>query len=267
MTRPYSEDLRERALMMADAGQTIRAIGAALQINPSCVSKWRKLKRDTGGLKPGKIGGHKPRVLTGKWAAWLRRRVLSGRRCTLRGLAAELAARGVKTESRAIWEFLHAEGLSFKKKLRAAEQNRPDIARKRAHWLALQGRIDPQRLVFIDETWVKTNMAPLRGWGLRGRRLETHVPQGHWVTLTFVAALRCDRITAPCVFDGPINGLSFLAKSWCRPSSRATSSSWTISAAAKAKLCGERSARSAPSSSSCPHAVPISIQSSRSSQS
>jgi len=58
---------------------------------------------------------------------------------------------------------------------------------------------------------VKTNMAPLRGWGLRGRRLETHVPQGHWVTLTFVAALRYDRMTAPCVFDGPINGLSFLA--------------------------------------------------------
>ncbi len=75
----------------------------------------------------------------------------------------------------------------------------------------MQGRIDPQRLVFIDETWVKTNMAPLRGWGLRGRRLEAHVPQGHWITLTFVAALRCDRVTAPCVFDGPINGLSFLA--------------------------------------------------------
>lgn len=54
-------------------------------------------------------------------------------------------------------------------------------------------------------------MAPLRGWGLRGRRLEAHVPQGHWVTLTFVAALRYDRMTAPCVFDGPINGLSFLA--------------------------------------------------------
>jgi len=115
MTRPYSEDLRERAVRMAEAGQTIRAIGAVLRISPSCVSKWRKLKRDTGGLKPGKIGGHKPRVLSGKWAAWLRRRVLSGRRCTLRGLAAELAARGVKTESRAIWVFLHAEGLSFKK--------------------------------------------------------------------------------------------------------------------------------------------------------
>lgn len=115
MTRPYSEDLRERAVALAEAGQTIRAIGTALQISPSCVSKWRKLKRETGELRPGKIGGHKRRVLTGKWAAWLRRRVLSGRRCTLRGLAAELAMRGVKTDSRAVWVFLHAEGLSFKK--------------------------------------------------------------------------------------------------------------------------------------------------------
>jgi transposase len=49
-------------------------------------------------------------------------------------------------------------------------------------------------------------MAPLRGWGPRGQRLDAHVPHGHWKTLTFVAALRHDRIDAPCVLDGPING-------------------------------------------------------------
>ena len=53
-------------------------------------------------------------------------------------------------------------------------------------------------------------MAPLRGWGIRGKRLVAHVPHGHWKTLTFLAALRSDSITAPCVFDGPINGESFL---------------------------------------------------------
>ena len=53
-------------------------------------------------------------------------------------------------------------------------------------------------------------MAPLRGWGTCGRRLVAHVPHGHWKTLTFLAALRSDSITAPCVFDGPINGESFL---------------------------------------------------------
>jgi transposase len=65
--------------------------------------------------------------------------------------------------------------------------------------------------VFIDETWVKTNMAPLRGWCRRGKRLIGKAPHGRWRTLTFIAALRMDRIDAPCVFDGPINGASFLA--------------------------------------------------------
>ena len=74
----------------------------------------------------------------------------------------------------------------------AAEQTRPDVARKRARWKAYQDRIDRRRLVFIDETWVKTNMAPLRGWGPRGQRLRAMVPYGHWKTMTFLAALRHD---------------------------------------------------------------------------
>lgn len=85
------------------------------------------------------------------------------------------------------------------------------MARKRARWKAYQNRLDPARLVFIDETWAKTNMTPLRGWAPRGKKLVTKIPQGRWRTLTFLAALRCDRIDAPCVIDGPIDGESFLA--------------------------------------------------------
>jgi len=65
--------------------------------------------------------------------------------------------------------------------------------------------------VFIDETWTKTNMAPLRGWGPCGARVKAKAPFGRWKTMTFIAALRCDRIDAPCLFDGPINGEAFLA--------------------------------------------------------
>jgi transposase len=92
-----------------------------------------------------------------------------------------------------------------------AEQDRPDIARQRHRWKAHQHRVDPRRLVFLDETWVKTNMAPLRGWGLRGKRLAASVPYGHWMTMTFIAALRHDRVAAPCIIDGPINGALFTA--------------------------------------------------------
>lgn len=93
------------------------------------------------------------------------------------------------------------------------------MARRRVRWRSRQAGVDPRRLVFIDETpdqvrgrlWAKTNMAPLRGWGRRGERLIGKAPHGRWRTLTFIAALRVDRIDAPCVFDGPINGQKFLA--------------------------------------------------------
>jgi transposase len=98
-----------------------------------------------------------------------------------------------------------------KKTVVAAEQERPDIARKRARWKAHQGKLDATRLVFIDEAWIKTNMAPLRGWGPRNRRLVQKTPHGHWATQTFIAALRHDRIDAPFVIDGPINGEMFTA--------------------------------------------------------
>ena len=65
MTNPYSEDLRERALARADAGETVRSIAEAIQISPSYISKWKKLRRETGELKPGKMNGHKKRTLSG----------------------------------------------------------------------------------------------------------------------------------------------------------------------------------------------------------
>ena len=88
---------------------------------------------------------------------------------------------------------------------------RAKVARRREQWKKFQGLIDPARYVFVDETWAKTNMAPLRGWAPVGQRLHAKVPYGHWKTMTFIAALRCDRIDAPFVFDQPINGASFTA--------------------------------------------------------
>ena len=77
-----------------------------------------------------------------------------------------------------------------KKTLFALERARADIARHRRRWKTWQDRLDPHRLVFIDETWIRTNMAPLRGWGPKGKRLHGFAPHGRWRTLTFVGALR-----------------------------------------------------------------------------
>jgi transposase len=95
--------------------------------------------------------------------------------------------------------------------MRAAEQQRADVARARRRWIREQGMLDPARLVFIDETAVSTNMARLKGRGPRGVRLIGRVPHGHWKTITFVAALRHDRMVAPFVVEGAMNGEMFLA--------------------------------------------------------
>lgn len=80
----------------------------------------------------------------------------------------------------------------------------------RANWKQEQPRLDPQKLVFIDETGASTNMTRPRGRCRRGKRLVAKVPQGHWKTTTFVAGLRQDGMTAPFVVDAPMDGEIFL---------------------------------------------------------
>jgi transposase len=81
----------------------------------------------------------------------------------------------------------------------------------RSAWQAEQKHLEPSRLVFIDETWMTTNMTPRYGRAVKGQRLLGYAPHGHWQTTTFLAALCHDRLAAPAVFNGPINGETFLA--------------------------------------------------------
>ena len=104
-----------------------------------------------------------------------------------------------------------ATASALKKSLRAAEQDRPDVAEARACWKQDQASLDPEHLVFLDETGTSTNMVRLHGRAPRGQRLIDKVPHGHWVTTTFLAGLRVGALTAPCVIDGPMNGATFLA--------------------------------------------------------
>jgi len=88
------------------------------------------------------------------------------------------------------------------------------VKERRQAWIELLPGFDPKRLVFIDETWATTQMTPARGRCLKGERLLCKAPHGHWMTTTFLAGLRHDRIDAPIVLDGPVNGVIFLA--WVR---------------------------------------------------
>lgn len=98
-----------------------------------------------------------------------------------------------------------------KKTAHASEQERADIKERREAWFDGQLDLDPEKLVFIDETWTTTNMARKNGRAPKGERLRAGVPHGHWKTTTFVAGLRLTGMTAPMVLDGPINGQWFQA--------------------------------------------------------
>ncbi len=96
-----------------------------------------------------------------------------------------------------------------KKTAHAAEQDRPDVLKRRRDWFEGQLDLNPDRLVFIDETWASTNMARHHGRCAKGERLRVGLPHGHWRTTTFVSALTVRGLIAPFVLDGPINRNAF----------------------------------------------------------
>ena len=211
MPRAYSTDLRMRVIAAMQAGATCRAVAASFDIAPSTAGKWNRAYSRSGSVGPARIGGFLRSTLE-PHGAWIREQVRARPEITVRELARRVnELLGLAVGRDAVWRFLKRCGLSFKKMTRVAdERERPDVKRRRERWMRHQGRIGPERLVFLDETCVKTNMAPLRGWGPKGERLPGPAPFGHWNTSTFIAALRHDRIDAPWVFDGPVNGEVFL---------------------------------------------------------
>ena len=98
-----------------------------------------------------------------------------------------------------------------KKTAHASEQDRPDVLKGRRDWFDGQVDLDPEKLVFIDETGLSTKMARRYGRSPRGERCRSGVPHGHWKTTTFTGALRLTGMTAPMVLDGAMNGIAFRA--------------------------------------------------------
>jgi transposase len=98
-----------------------------------------------------------------------------------------------------------AEPVFQRKTIHAAEQDRPDVAERRRVWRRGQAQHDAHRLIFIDETWAKTNMTRLRGRAPRGQRLLGKVPHGHWKTTTLIAALGFEGVRCSTVVDGAVN--------------------------------------------------------------
>ena len=130
MVGPLSMDLRKRLVLAVEReGISARAAAARFGVSGNSALRWVRLYRETGSLAPGKIGGHKPRLLSGVNRDWLLERMKSD--FTLRGLVAELAERKVAVAYVQVWRFAHDEGLSFKKK-RSARRTTPTKGRQAA---------------------------------------------------------------------------------------------------------------------------------------
>lgn len=114
MTAPLSNDLRERVVGAIEAGESCRSVAVRFGVAVSSAVKWHQRYRATGSVAPGKMGGHRKRILE-PHRAFIVERINQTSDLTLHGLKAELAARGVYVSHDTVWKFLRREGLRFKK--------------------------------------------------------------------------------------------------------------------------------------------------------
>ena len=209
MPRPYSNDLRDRAIEAVEGGASRREAAERFEVSASTVINWVRRWCETGRAAAKPSGGSVSPLE--EHADWLLHLIAKQPDLTLDEIVVAMRAARIAGSRSAAGRFFLRHRISFKKSLRASEQDRPDVARARRRWNREQGMLDPARLVFIDETATSTNMVRLRGRCARGMRLVGQVPHGHWKTITFVGALRHDGMVAPLVLDGPMDGPTFVA--------------------------------------------------------
>ncbi|WP_156804368.1 IS630 family transposase, partial [Sphingomonas sp. ATCC 31555] len=176
-------------------------------VAPSTAIRWHAQRRETGNVAAKPQGGDMRSRRVEERAAdilalWEARKDIS-----LEELRRALAKKGLAVSVAGLHRFFARRGMTRKKKTgHAVEQDRPDILKQRRDWFDGQVDLEPEHLVFIDETWTATNMTRSHGRCARGERLRMGYPHGHRKTTTLVAGLRMTGMVAPMVLDGPING-------------------------------------------------------------
>src|SRR5262245_11840313 len=209
MPKSYSSDLRERVIEAVEAGASRREAGDRFEISASSSIRWLQRWHESGSAAPKPRGGSVSPLE--EFAAEILALNAEQPDLTLEETLAELRKRRIRTSRSSLWRFFDRHNITLKKSLQAAERQRADVVRARRRWIREQGLLDPARLVFIDETAVSTNLIRLRGRAPRGVRVIGTVPLGAWETITFVAALRHNKMTAPMVVEGAMTGEMFLA--------------------------------------------------------
>ncbi|MEZ5773293.1 MAG: IS630 family transposase [Hyphomicrobiaceae bacterium] len=195
-----------------DGGLSCRQAAERFGVSAASAVRWVQRRRKQGTAEASPQGGDRRSARIEAHGDDILAIIAQTPDITLAELQDELAGDGRRFGIGTLWRFLDRRRITPQKKsAHAAEQERADVLTRRRAWFAAQPDLDPERLVFIDETWASTNMARLRGRAPRGERLRVGIPHGHWKTTTFVAGLRLTGMTAPMVLDGPIDRISFEA--------------------------------------------------------
>jgi len=212
MAKTLSQDLRARLIEAVEGGTSRRAAAGRFKVGVATAIRWVREFRATGATAAKPKGGDQRSHRIEAYRNVIFGAVEAQVDITLVELA-ELLERehGASFAPSTVWRFLDRHRLTVKKTAHASEQERPDVAARRRAWFDAQPDLDPERLVFVDETGASTKMARLRGRAKRGQRCRSPIPHGHWKTTTFTGALRLCGLTAPMVLDGPMNREAFQA--------------------------------------------------------
>ncbi|UPT95790.1 IS630 family transposase [Bradyrhizobium barranii subsp. apii] len=212
MARALSVDLRQRVVAAIDGGMSCRQAAERFGVSAASAIRWRGRLKKVGDIVPKRQGGDRKSQRIEAHSQLILEAVTARPDITLAELRELLKRRGISTGIASLWRFFQRRKITLKKKTaHAAEQRRGDINAAREEWFEGQIDLDPERLVFIDETSANTKMARLYGRSPRGERCRAAIPHGHWKTTTFTAGLRSDGLIAPLVLDGPMDGDAFLA--------------------------------------------------------
>ncbi|MGN8549532.1 IS630 family transposase [Bradyrhizobium sp. 13971] len=212
MARALSVDLRQRVVAAIDGGMSCRQAAKRFGVSAASAIRWRGRLKEVGDIVPKRQGGDRKSQRIEAHSQLILEAVTAKPDITLAELRELLKRRGISTGIASLWRFFQRRKITLKKRpAHAAEQRRGDINAAREEWFEGQIDLDPERLVFIDETSANTKMARLYGRSPRGERCRAAIPHGHWKTTTFTAGLRSDGLIAPLVLDGPMDGDAFLA--------------------------------------------------------
>jgi transposase len=203
---PYSLDLRQRVAAAIDEGQSLRQVARRFQVSLAFVVRLLQRRRETGELAPKPHGGGRHAALDFSQRLRLAQLVHDDPDATL----AQLKQRGGFTCTlTTIWRTLRRLKLTYKKKtLHASERESPKVQGKRKRYRAKARRIEPKRLVFLDETGVNTSMTPSHARAPQGERAVDSVPTS-WSSMTVIAAVSLDGVQAPQVLSGATNTANF----------------------------------------------------------